>query len=294
MKVAIIGLGNMGSGIARNILKAGYDLTIWNRTRSKMTPLLQLGAKGAASAAEAASGADLVISALMDDASIEQMLVGSGQVLRAMKPGAIHLCAATISPRFAAVLKKLHEENDTRYVSGPVLGRPDAAEEGSLVTLLAGDSDALEQVKQVSETYCAQVISLPGEPQSANVMKLGLNYMVAASIEAMSEAYALVEANGGDTGLMANILASQFYAHPAPKMYAQKIVQREFQGAAGFALTGGLKDIRLMIDAAREQGVDLDIAKAIEGKMIEAVNKGLGDKDWSAIYEITRSRAGLK
>jgi len=220
MKVAIIGLGNMGSGIARNILKAGYDLTVWNRTRSKMTPLLELGANGAGSAAEAASSADLVISTLMDDESIDDILVGSGQVLRAMKPGAIHLCAATISPRLAAVLKVAHGWNDTRYVSGPVLGRPDAAEEGSLVTLLAGDPEALEQVKQVCEAYCAQVISLPGEPQCANVMKLGLNYMMAASIEAMSEAYALVEANGGDTALLANILASQFYAHPAPKMYA--------------------------------------------------------------------------
>jgi len=284
----------MGSGIARNILKAGYDLTVWNRTQSKMTPLLELGARGAASPAEAASDADLVISSLMDDASIEQILVGSGAVLHSMKPGAIHLCAATISPRFAAALKKLHEENDTYYVSGPVLGRPDAAEDGSLVTLIAGDPKTLEQVKQVCEVYCAQVISLPGEPQSANVMKLGLNYMVAASIEAMSEAYALVEANGGDTGLMANILASQFYAHPAPRMYAQKIVRRDFHGEAGFALTGGLKDIRLMIDAARDHGVDLDIAKAIEGKMIEAVNKGLGNKDWSAIYEVTRSRANLK
>jgi len=294
MKVAIIGLGNMGSGIARNILKAGYELTIWNRTQSKMCPLLELGAKGAASPSEAASDADLVVTTLMDDASIEQILLGSGQVLQAMKPAAIHLCAATISPRFAAVLKKLHQENDTRYVSGPVLGRPDAAEEGSLITLLAGDSDAVEQIAAVCKSYCTKVIPLSGEPQSANVLKLGLNYMVAVSIEAMSEAYALVEANGGDTGLLANILASQFYAHPAPKMYAQKIVTRDFDGVAGFALTGGLKDIRLMIDAARDNGVDLDIAKAIEGKMIEAVNRGLGDKDWSAIYEVTRDRAGLK
>ena len=293
MKVAVIGLGNMGSGIARNILKAGFELTIWNRTQSKMSPLLELGAKGAASAAEAASNADLVITTLMDDASIEQMLVGSGRVLQAMQPAAIHLCAATISPRFAAALKNLHQENDTRYVSGPVLGRPDAADEGSLITLLAGDSDAVEEVAQVCEAYCAQVIPLTGEPQSANVMKLGLNFMVAVSIEAMAEAYALVEANGGETGLLANILATQFFAHPAPRMYAQKIVTRDFDGAAGFALTGGLKDIRLMIDAARDKGVDLDIAKAIEGKMIEAVNKGLGDKDWSAIYEVTRDRAGL-
>lgn len=293
MKVGFIGLGNMGSGVALNVQKAGFDLTVWNRTQSKMRSLLDSGAQGASSAAQAASDADVVITSLMDDASVRNLLTGDPGVLAAMKPGAIHLCITTISPQFAAELKQLHEAHGTRYVSGPVVGRPDAAEEGSLVTLLAGHADAVEEVVPLCEAYCKKVIPLPAEPQAANVMKLALNYMAIASIEAMAEAYALVESNGMDTGLLSNMLAAQVYAHPALQMYAQKIAQRDFHGEAGFAMTGGLKDVRMMIEAAKGAGVDLDIARTIEGKMMEAVNRGMADKDWSAIYEITRMRAGL-
>lgn len=293
MKVGFIGLGNMGAGIARNLQQAGFDLTVWNRTQTKMRPLLASGASGAASVAEAARGADLVITSLMDDASVEQVLCGDGKMLAAMRQGAIHLCVTTISPRFAAELEKLHERHGTRYVSGPVVGRPDAAEAGALVTFLAGEADAVEAVVPVCEAYCKKVIPLAAKPQAANVMKLALNYVAIASIEAMSEAYAMVEANGMGTGLLSNMLATQVYAHPALQMYAQKIARREFLGEAGFAMTGGLKDVRMMIEAAKLKGVDLDIAKAVEGKMMEAVNRGMGGQDWSAIYEITRARAGL-
>jgi len=283
----------MGAGMARNLQQAGFDLTVWNRTQTKMRPLLESGASGAASVAEAARGADLVITSLMDDASVEQVLCGDGKMLAAMRQGAIHLCVTTISPRFAAELEKLHESHGTRYVSGPVVGRPDAAEAGALVTFLAGEADAVEAIVPVCEAYCEKVIPLAGKPQAANVMKLALNYVAIASIEAMSEAYAMVEANGMDTGLLSKMLATQVYAHPALQMYAQKIARREFLGEAGFAMTGGLKDVRMMIEAAKLKGVDLDIAKAVEGKMMEAVNRGMGGQDWSAIYEITRARAGL-
>lgn len=294
VKIAFIGLGNMGGGIAKNIHDAGFDLTVWNRTRSKMGRLLDSGAKGAETAAEAVGDADLVVTCLMDDSSIEQLLVGEGAVLNAMQPGAIHLCVTTISPRFASFLKDLHERHDTQYISGPVVGRPDAAEHGSLMTLLAGDADAVAKIRPVCEAYCNEVVVVSEEPHAANVMKLAMNYMAIASIEAMSEVYALVEANGVDAGLLAGFFATKFYAHPALKMYAQKIQTRDFQGDAGFAMSGGLKDVRLMIEAAKDKGVDLDFAKIIEGKMMEAINKGMAGKDWSAIYEVTRDRAGMK
>jgi len=294
MKLALIGLGNMGSGIAQNLQSAGFDLTVLDLVQSKMVPLMESGATGAASAAEAASNADVVITSLMDDASIEQLLVGDGNVLNAMKPGAVHLCVTTISPRFASHLKNLHEKHNTQYVSGPVVGRPDASKEGTLITLLAGDADAVKKVTPICEAYCMKVISLSAEPQAANLMKLAINYMAITSIEAMSEVYTMLAANGADESFLADFLAAQFYAHPALKMYAQKIARRDFHGDAGFAMTSGLKDVRLMIEAAKEKGVDLDFARVIEGKMIEAIDKGMAGKDWSAIYEVTRDRAGMK
>ncbi len=284
----------MGGGIAGNIHAAGLDLTVWNRTRSKMEGLLESGAKGADTAAEAVADADLVITCLMDDASIEQLLVGDADVLNAMQPEAIHLCITTISPRFASVLNDLHKQHGTQYVSGPVVGRPDAAADGSLMTLLAGGEETIARIKPVCKTYCKEIVVVSEEPQAANVLKLGMNYMAISAIEAMSEVYALVEANGVDTELLAGFLAAKFYAHPALKMYAKKIQSRDFHGKGGFAMSGGLKDVQLMIEAARDKGVDLDFANAIEDKMKEAINKGMASKDWSAIYEITRDRAGMK
>lgn len=293
MKIAFIGLGNMGAGIAGNILRSGFDLTVWNRTASKMAPLVEVGAKGASTAADAVKDADVVVTSLMDDRSINDLLVGEHKMLGALKPGAVHLCVTTISPSFASELRKLHTSRGTEYVSGPVVGRPDAADDGSLITLLAGRADSVERVHPVADSYCAQVVVAGDEPHAANVLKLGMNYMAIASIEAMSEVYALLEANGVDAEFLAGFFASKFYAHPALKMYAKKIQSRDFQGPAGFAMTSGLKDVRLMISAANEEGVDLDIAKIIEGKMMEAINKGGAAKDWSAIYEVTRERAGL-
>jgi len=293
VKVSFIGLGNMGSGMAKNILDAGFDLTVWNRTQSKMTPFLEAGAMGTPTASEAVVDSDLLITSLMDDSSIEQLLVGEGNVLQALKPGAIHLCVTTISPHFATCLEALHDEHGTRYVSGPVVGRPDAAADGTLITLLAGNTNAVAKITPVCEAYCKKLISISEQPHAANVTKLGMNYMAISSIEAMSEVYALVDANGVDTGFLADFFAAQFYAHPILKMYAKKIEGRDFHGDAGFAMTSGLKDVRLMIEAAAEQGVYLDFAKTIEGKMMEALNKGMGNKDWSSIYEITRERAGL-
>ena len=293
MKITFIGLGNMGSGIAKNIQDAGFDLTLWNRTPSKMEPFLEKGAKGASTAAEAVADADVVITSLLDDKSIDELLVGGGDVLSSMKPGAIHLCVTTISPKFATYLNELHKEHGTQYLSGPVAGRPDAAESGTLTTFLAGNADAAAKVTPVCESYSAKVAFVSEEPQVANLTKLAMNYLAIASIEAMSEAYAMMEANGVDVSFLSDVYASSLFAHPALKMYAKKIAKRDFHGEAGFTMTTGLKDVRLMISTAKDQGVYLDIAHIIEGKMMDSINNGMEKKDWSTIYEITRSRSGL-
>lgn len=294
MKVTFVGLGNMGSGMARNILGAGVDLTVWNRTQSKMESFVEAGAKGAATVAEAVREADLVITSLMDDKSIEQCLNGEGQMLAAMKPGAIHLCVTTISPKFATYLYELHKKHGTHYVTGAVVGRPNASSDGTLTSLVAGDADAVKKIIPICETYSKKVTVVSEEPHAANVVKLGVNYLVISSIEAMSEVYTMAKACNVNQDFLADFFAEEIYAHPACKMYTKKIKDRDFDGTGGFGVTGGLKDIRLMIDTAKAQGVNLDIAKIIEGKMMDAINHGMGSRDWSSIHEVTLERAGLK
>ena len=291
MKVAFIGLGNMGAGIAGCILKTGHDLTVWNRTAAKADALVAGGAKLAPSAAAAAQEADVVITSLMDDASVLEMAKGS--LLPAMKPGAIHLCVTTISPGCADALAHLHATAGTHYVAGPVIGRPDAAAAGQLATYLAGAHDAVATVKPVCESYARMVVEISDRPSVANCMKLIVNYAGASIIEIIGETYAFAEKCEVGTAHVQQFFQMAF-AHPAMKMYAEKARKRDYQQDVGFAMSAGLKDVRLMLAAADQAGVAFEIGRIIERKMLKALSSDLAGADWSATCEVTRRESGLK
>lgn len=292
MKVAFVGLGNMGSGIAGCIQKAGYDLTVWNRTASKAEPLVSAGARRAASVHDAVTDADIVITSLMDDRSMLEMVGGDGGILGALKPGAVHLCVTTISPNCADALAKLHRDQGTHYVSGPVIGRPDAAAAGQLVTYLGGDASAIATVKPVCESYAKLVVEISERPSIANCMKLCVNYAGISFIEVIGETYAFAEKSGVDLKYLQQFFQMAF-AHPAMKMYAEKARMRNFTAEAGFAMSAGLKDVRLMLASAGEAGVAFEVGQIIERKMLAAISSDLESADWSAICEVTRRESGL-
>lgn len=293
MKVAFIGLGNMGSGIAHCLLKAGFSLTVWNRTASKMDQLVAEGARAAASAREAASGADVVITSLMDDKSILDNLQGANGILAGMKVGATHICVTTISPECADRLEELHRQHGSRYVSGPVAGRPDAAATGQLMTYLAGAPPAIEAVMPVCQAYAKKVVVVSDRPRVANCLKLCINFNAAAFIEVMGETYALAEKSGVPLEYLLEFYQQSIFANPALKMYAEKIRSRDFAGRGGFVMSGGLKDVQLMLAAAKEVGVNLEVGSIIERKLQAGIEAGMQEADWSASYEITRREAGL-
>ena len=290
MKIAFIGLGNMGGGMAARILAAGNDLTVFNRTRSKMEPLLEAGAKGGSSVAETVRDADLVISSLMDDKSVRDLL-GAG-LLQSMKPGAIHLGATTVSPDFADELARLHKDAGSVYVAGPVVGRPDAAAAGELITFLAGDAAACQKVAPICRAYARVVDRISDRHSVANSMKLCVNYFAVSVLELMGEIYAFAERSGVPLEEVSDFFHHAFAA-PVLKMYATKIRTRDFNGEKGFAMTAGLKDVTLMQGAHERVGVPFEIGAIVRSKMEAALMSGMTDRDWSAIYEVTRRHAGL-
>lgn len=292
MKIAFIGLGNMGSGMAGCIQRSGRNLVVWNRTAAKADPLVVAGATLAATPASAVADADVVITSLMDDKSILDMMQGTGGVLAAMKPGAIHLCVTTIAPDCADQLAKIHAEHGTRYVSGPVIGRPDAAAAGQLATYLAGDHDAIETVKPICESYARMAVEISDRPSVANSMKLVVNYAGISIIEILGEAYAFAEKCGVNPAYVQQFFQMAF-AHPAMKMYAEKVCKRDYTEDVGFAMSAGLKDVRLMLSAADKAGVSFEIGRVVERKMLSALNGDLANADWSAICEVTRRESGL-
>lgn len=292
MKVAIVGLGNMGSGIASRILHAGHTVSVWNRTPHKMRPLTESGAKASATSQEAVRDADIVLTSLLDDKSVLEMVEGPNGFLRTMSPGAVHLCVTTISPECADRLSQIHGAHGTRFVSGPVAGRPDSAANGELITFLGGEATAIDYVVSVCNAYARKVFRMPGRPGLANAMKLCVNYLAVSIIEVMGEIYAFGDKSALDAEVIKEIFLTAFAA-PALKTYASKIKQREFTSDVGFTLIGGLKDVRLMLSAAANAGVRFDIAEVVERKMLKAIDLGMADADWSGFTAITRQESGL-
>ena len=289
MKVAFIGLGNMGSGIASCILKAGFDLVVYNRTREKMEPFLAKGAKGGADLKAAVKDADVVITSLMDDKSVldnVKTFVGS------MKPGAVHVGVTTVSPECADGVAKLHTDSGTFYVAGPVVGRPNAAAAGELLSFLAGAKAVVDKVAPVCKAYSKKIVYVSERHGAANTLKLCVNYTIISIIETFSEAYAFADKAGANLDSLKDFL-EEAMGHPALKMYAGKLRARDFAGRGGFAMSGGLKDVTLMLKASGAIGVDFEIGKIIKRKMETAVANGMGEQDWSSIYEITRKNSGL-
>jgi 3-hydroxyisobutyrate dehydrogenase-like beta-hydroxyacid dehydrogenase len=289
MRITFIGLGNMGSGIANCILRAGFDLTVYNRTRDKMEPFLANGAKGGADLQDAVKNADVVITSLMDDKSV---LDNVKQFVASMKPGAVHVGLTTNSPECADEVAKLHANSGSLYVAGPVVGRPNAAATGELLSFLAGAKTAIDMVTPVCRVYSKKIVHVSERHSAANTLKLCVNYTIISIIETFSEVYAFADKAGAGLDALKDFL-EEAMGHPALKMYAGKLRARDFAGKGGFAMSGGLKDVTLMLKASGTLGVDFAIGKIIKQKMEVAVANGMGEQDWSSIYEITRKNSGL-
>jgi 3-hydroxyisobutyrate dehydrogenase-like beta-hydroxyacid dehydrogenase len=292
-KVAFIGLGNMGSNIANRLLAAGINLIVWNRTASKMTPLIERGAKPAVSAKEAVRGADVVLTSLMDDQSVLDSLQGDQGILAGLRPASVHVCLSTISPRCADELEQIHAKHGSFYISGPVVGPAAAAANGQLLSYLAGDTAAIETVTPVCMMYCKQVIAISERPSIANCMKLAINFNVVSTLELIGETYAFAEKCGVPLVYLRDFYQQIWFAHPGPKMYAEKLRARDFGGRGGFTMSGGLKDVRLMLATAERNGTQLETGNIVERKLRMGIEAGMEDADWSAFYEITRREAGL-
>jgi 3-hydroxyisobutyrate dehydrogenase-like beta-hydroxyacid dehydrogenase len=290
MKVTFVGLGNMGSGIANCILRAGFDLTVYNRTREKMEPFLSNGAKGGVDLKDAVKDADVVVTSLMDDKSVLDSLKGG--ILAGMKPGAIHIGLTTNSPECADEVAKLHKNVGTIYIAGPVVGRPNAAVAGELLSLLGGDKASVGKVDRLCRAYSKKVIFVGERHGAANTLKLCVNYTIISIIEIFSEVYAFADKADANLDVLKDFL-EEAMGHPALKMYAGKLRARDFAGKGGFAMSGGLKDVTLMLRASSQIGVSFDIGQIIEKKMEAAIEAGMGEQDWSSIYEITRKNSGL-
>src|SRR3979490_135681 len=193
--VGFIGLGGMGLGMATNLLKAGFGLRVYNRTAEKARPLLEQGARLARSPAEAAEPGGVVVTMVSDDRALEAVTLGANGLLGRLGDG-VHLSMSTIAPHTARRLAVLHRERGAGYVASPVFGKPDVAAQGKLWIASSGDVAARARVRPLQEAMGQRIVDFGDDPGAANVIKLAGNFMFGAAIEAMAEAFTLVQKHG--------------------------------------------------------------------------------------------------
>jgi len=287
MNVGFVGLGAMGAAMVRNLLGKGVSVTVWNRSRAIVDDLAAEGATPAQTIDDVFA-ADIVLTMLAHDQAMREVLLDSGALARARK-GVVHVNLATISTALAAELSALHTELGLGYVASPVFGRPPVALAGGLNVLAAGAPAAVEAAMPVLEKLAAKVWPLGEDPVRANALKLAGNFMIVSAIESMGEAVALGEAYGVDGAELLDMLTSTLFAAPIYKIYGGMIAERRYS-PPGFAAELGLKDVRLVLDAAEAKGLSMPLADLAEASL-ESLLGGPGkDLDLAALAEVARGR----
>jgi 3-hydroxyisobutyrate dehydrogenase-like beta-hydroxyacid dehydrogenase len=292
MKVGFIGLGGMGLAMAQNLLAAGHALTVFNRTRARAEPLQERGAQVAETPAEAAREADAVLTMLADDRAVEDMTTGAEGLIAGLGPKAIHVSCSTISVELSQRLALLHAAAGQGYVAAPVFGRPDAAAAKQLWVLAAGRAGDVDRCMPLLEAIGRGVSRIGPEAPSANVVKLGGNFLIASMIEALGEAFALTRKSGIEPKVFLEVFQSVLAGSPIFGRYAGLVASETFE-PAGFKMYLGLKDMRLALAAGEAAEVPMPMASLLRDQMLSAVAQGMGDLDWAALGRLNAERAGL-
>jgi 3-hydroxyisobutyrate dehydrogenase-like beta-hydroxyacid dehydrogenase len=290
MKIGVIGLGRMGAGVAENLLKAGHDVTVWNRSPE---PVAELVAKGAvaAKAPEDALQGEALFSILASDSAMRKVGLDGPLLARATK-GLIHLNLATISVAFARELAAAHDKHGLIYIASPVFGRPDAAATAQLVPVVGGPDAAIEKMIPVLNQIGRRIVRVGETPEKANLFKITGNFMIASALETVGEAIALLRKGGVDAALFHEVITERLFAGVVFQNYGGMILREAYE-PAGFALELGLKDVNLAREAAEGLDMTLPLADLVRDHYEEAMKMGWQEKDWSALGGVIAKKAGL-
>jgi 3-hydroxyisobutyrate dehydrogenase-like beta-hydroxyacid dehydrogenase len=289
MRTGFIGLGNMGSGMAANLVKAGHEVTVYNRSPNRMAPLAALGATAAKQVADTCKG-EAVMTMLADDNAVESVVFGEGGIIANLSPGAVHISCSTISVALSRRLTRAHADAGQCFVSAPVFGRPDVAVAGKLFVMAGGAADAIERSRPLLDAVSQRTFVMSDQPDAANLVKLSGNFLIVSVIESLGEAMALVGKGGVDLHAYLELLTSTLFGAPVYRTYGGLVADRKFE-PPGLAAPLAYKDIRLALTAAEDLRVPLPFASLLRDRFIRLLAHG-GDKlDCSAIGQLAADDA---
>lgn len=284
-KVALLGLGTMGSGMAMNLLRAGFPLTVWNRTRGRALLLEAAGAMVADTPGQAAAGAGIVLAMLADDAASRAISLGENGALAAMQPEAVLIECSTLSPAWVLELDEAARRRGLQMIEAPVTGSRTQAETGQLKILAGGDAAVLEKVRPVLRSMSQEILHL-GPMGSGAQLKLMNNYLCAVQVVSFAEVLAWMERTEPNCDAALDFLKKGAPGSGILHTMADRMTQRRYE--VNFLLRLMAKDVRYA-GAAAQRGLSLSMAEAAEAMFDKAQEEGHGAQDMSAVVEVMRA-----
>ena len=291
MKIGFIGLGTMGAPMAKNLLRAGFELTVHNRTRDKEEALAAAGATRAASPREAAAGADVVITNVSDTPDVEAVVLGDDGTVHGLKEGSVLIDVSTISPSVTRTIAAKLAERGVAMLDAPVSGGSEGAEKGTLSIMVGGEPEVFERMKPVLEAM-GKTVTLVGPVGSGQVTKAINQTIIAGTYAAVAEGMAMGLAAGIDLEAAHRALSGGAAGSWVLSNRAQNMIDNRYP--LGFRTRLHLKDLGIALETARDLGVPVPVTAYVEQLETGLVKRGFGDEDVSNIARAVREGAGLE
>lgn len=292
MKIGFLGLGQMGAGMATNLLRAGHELTVWNRSPDKARALVAQGAVLARTPREAAAGREIIVSMLADDAALEAVLQGNDGVFEGLARGALHVSSSTIGVATTDRVAMLHQDRGLRLLSAPVFGRPEAAAAAKLFIVAGGAKSDYDAASALFPAISQKAFYIGAKPSSANLVKLCGNFAILAAIETLAEAMTLAQKGGVPKKLFLEVITGTLFDSPLYRNYGAALVEERFR-PAGFAAPLGLKDMRLVGQSAEALRVPMPVLNVLRDHLLQTIDAHGEEIDWSGIGRTIAANAGL-
>lgn len=281
MRIAFLGLGAMGVRMAMNVVRAGHEVTVWNRSPGRAEALVQAGARESRTPRAAADGAELAISMVLDDAASRAVWTdGENGALQGLAPGSSAVECSTVSPGWARSLSGIAEGMGIGFLAAPVAGTLPAAESGDLVMIAGGDKDALVAAQPALDAM-GKAVHHAGDAGAALVTKLVINGMLAAQEAALAELLGMARRQGVEPARAFGILCETPVASPMLQSYGKLMI--EGTDRVNFPISGILKDLGLVLDAAAEGAAETPVARAVRDSFRAATDRGLSDRNQTEI-----------
>lgn len=288
-KIGFVGLGRMGSPMAMNLVRAGYPVTVYNRTPEKTKPLAEAGAAVAGSLAEAASNADIVFTMVSDSAALQDVVLGPAGLLDSLPPGAVLIDMSTVDPKISRQVAEAVQARGAHMLDAPVSGSTMLAEQGTLSIMVGGEESVHERVQEVLLKMGSRTTHV-GPNGAAASLKLAVNIIIGVTMEVLAESVVLAQRAGVAPEIAVEVLSNSAVASPFLKYKAPQLLQP--LGPAAFTASMMQKDFTLALQMARETGVPLPATAAANEVLTMARGLGLGDHDFAAVTTVIRQLSG--